>query len=62
MVDADGEKIGTIEDILLDRQTGEPAWAAVKTGLFGLKHSHFRAAAVAGYAPAARSPSPLHGR
>jgi sporulation protein YlmC with PRC-barrel domain len=39
MVDADGDKVGTIEDILLDRQTGEPAWAAVKTGLFGLKHT-----------------------
>jgi sporulation protein YlmC with PRC-barrel domain len=39
MVDADGEKIGTIEDVFLDRQTGEPAWAAVKTGLFGLKHT-----------------------
>jgi sporulation protein YlmC with PRC-barrel domain len=39
MVDADGDKIGTIEDVLLDRQTGEPAWAAVKTGLFGLKHT-----------------------
>jgi sporulation protein YlmC with PRC-barrel domain len=39
MIDADGDKIGTIEDILLDRQTGEPAWAAVKTGLFGLKHT-----------------------
>jgi len=39
MVDADGHKIGTIEDIMLDRQTGEPAWAAVKTGLFGLKHT-----------------------
>jgi sporulation protein YlmC with PRC-barrel domain len=39
MVDADGNKIGTIEDILLDRQTGEPAWAAFKTGLFGLKHT-----------------------
>jgi sporulation protein YlmC with PRC-barrel domain len=25
MVDADGDKIGTIEDIFLDRQTGEPA-------------------------------------
>jgi sporulation protein YlmC with PRC-barrel domain len=25
MVDADGDKIGTIEDILLDRQTAEPA-------------------------------------
>jgi hypothetical protein len=39
MVDADGDKIGTIEDVFLDRQTGEPAWAAVKTGLFGLKHT-----------------------
>jgi sporulation protein YlmC with PRC-barrel domain len=39
MVDSDGDKIGKIEDILLDRQTGEPAWAAVKTGLFGHKHT-----------------------
>jgi hypothetical protein len=39
MVDADGDKIGTIEDIFLDRQTGEPEWASVKTGLFGLKSS-----------------------
>jgi sporulation protein YlmC with PRC-barrel domain len=39
MVDADGDKVGTIEDIFLDRQTGEPAWAAVKTGLFGRKHT-----------------------
>src|SRR5918992_845219 len=39
MVDADGDKIGTIEDILLDRHTGNPAWAAVKTGLFGRKHT-----------------------
>jgi len=39
LVDADGDKIGTIEEILLDRQTGELAWAAVKTGLFGLEHT-----------------------
>jgi sporulation protein YlmC with PRC-barrel domain len=39
MVDADGDKIGTIEDVFLDRQTGQPAWAAVKTGLFGHKHT-----------------------
>jgi len=31
----DGSKIGTLEDIYLDRQTGEPQWAAIKTGLFG---------------------------
>jgi len=39
VVDADGDKIGTIEEIFLDRHTGEPAWATVKTGLFGLKSS-----------------------
>jgi sporulation protein YlmC with PRC-barrel domain len=39
MVDPDGDTIGTIEDIFLDRHTGQPAWAAVKTGLFGLKHT-----------------------
>jgi uncharacterized protein (TIGR02271 family) len=36
-VDNDGDKVGTIEDIYLDRQSGEPEWAAVKTGLFGTK-------------------------
>ena len=40
MVDADGHKIGSIEEIYVDRQTGEPDWAAVKTGLFGTKHSY----------------------
>jgi len=32
---SDGEKIGSLEDIYLDRSSGEPEWAAVKTGLFG---------------------------
>jgi len=35
VVGPDGSKIGTLEDIYLDRQTGEPQWAAIKTGLFG---------------------------
>jgi uncharacterized protein (TIGR02271 family) len=35
LVDQDGDKIGKIEDIYLDRQTGEPEWIAVKTGTFG---------------------------
>lgn len=34
-VDPEGHKIGTVEDIYLDRATGEPEWAAVKTGRFG---------------------------
>jgi sporulation protein YlmC with PRC-barrel domain len=39
MVDKDGARIGKIEDVFLDRQTGRPAWAAVKTGLFGRRHT-----------------------
>jgi sporulation protein YlmC with PRC-barrel domain len=39
LVDNDGEKIGTIEDIYLDRQSGEPEWVTVKTGLLGRKSS-----------------------
>jgi uncharacterized protein (TIGR02271 family) len=35
LVDSDGDKIGKIEDIYLDRSSGEPEWVAVKTGLFG---------------------------
>jgi uncharacterized protein (TIGR02271 family) len=35
----DGEKLGTIADIYLDRDSGEPEWAAIKTGLFGTKVS-----------------------
>ena len=30
-----GEKLGTIEDIYLDRDTNEPEWVALKTGMFG---------------------------
>jgi uncharacterized protein (TIGR02271 family) len=33
--DRDGDKIGKIEDVYLDRNSGEPEWLAIKTGLFG---------------------------
>jgi len=39
LVDADGDKIGTIEEIYLDAETSEPEWAVVSTGLFGTKQS-----------------------
>src|SRR5829696_4534587 len=39
MVDSDGDKIGTIDAIYVDDQTGEPEWALVNTGLFGTKSS-----------------------
>jgi uncharacterized protein (TIGR02271 family) len=35
----DGDKLGTIEEIYLDRETREPEWALVTTGLFGTKQS-----------------------
>jgi uncharacterized protein (TIGR02271 family) len=35
--DADGDKIGSIEEIYLDAETDAPEWALVKTGLFGSK-------------------------
>ena len=31
----DGDKLGRIEDIYLDQETGKPEWLAIKTGLFG---------------------------
>jgi uncharacterized protein (TIGR02271 family) len=35
LVDRDGDKVGKIQDVYLDRSSGEPEWVAVKTGLFG---------------------------
>jgi hypothetical protein len=39
MLDRDGGRIGTIDAIYLDDQTGQPEWALVHTGLFGTKSS-----------------------
>ena len=37
LLDAEGSKVGKIEDIYLDNETQEPAWALVHTGLLGRK-------------------------
>jgi PRC-barrel domain len=39
LVGHDGEKVGTISHIYLDRETGDPSFVSVKTGLFGMKSS-----------------------
>jgi uncharacterized protein (TIGR02271 family) len=39
LVDRDGDRVGSIDAIYLDDQTGEPEWALVNTGLFGTKSS-----------------------
>jgi uncharacterized protein (TIGR02271 family) len=38
-VDSNGDKVGKIEEIYLDRRSGEPEWATVNTGLFGMRTS-----------------------
>ena len=37
VIDQDGDKVGTVEEIYLDQQTDKPEWALVKTGMFGAK-------------------------
>jgi uncharacterized protein (TIGR02271 family) len=37
--DRNGEKIGKVDSLYLDRQTDKPEWALVNTGLFGTKSS-----------------------
>ncbi|WP_051324989.1 DUF2382 domain-containing protein [Candidatus Solirubrobacter pratensis] len=36
-VDSNGDKIGKIDEIYLDRSSAEPEWATVNTGLFGMR-------------------------
>ncbi len=36
---SDGEKIGSVGQVYLDDQTGEPSWVTAKTGLFGTSES-----------------------
>ena len=49
MVDRDGDRIGDIESIYVDDQTGEPEWALVNTGLFGSRCSFVPIAQASGY-------------
>ena len=39
LYDRDGDKIGSVGEIFLDDETGQPEWALVNTGLFGGKSS-----------------------
>jgi uncharacterized protein (TIGR02271 family) len=36
-VDVSGEKVGTVEEVYLDRHSQEPEWLTVSTGLFGTR-------------------------
>jgi uncharacterized protein (TIGR02271 family) len=37
VVDQEGAKVGTLEEIYLDQRTDRPEWALIHTGLFGTK-------------------------
>jgi uncharacterized protein (TIGR02271 family) len=37
VVDRNGDKVGSVEQIYLDDLTGQPEWLLVKTGMFGTK-------------------------
>src|SRR5687768_11046211 len=39
VVDRDGDKVGKLDEIYLDQETGRPEWGLVNTGLFGGKSS-----------------------
>ncbi|HWT93522.1 MAG TPA: PRC-barrel domain-containing protein [Solirubrobacteraceae bacterium] len=44
--DPDGEKLGTLGDIYLDRESDLPEWASIRTGLFGRRESHVPLSAI----------------
>jgi uncharacterized protein (TIGR02271 family) len=39
IIDSDGEKVGTLEELFRDEDTQQPEWAVVRTGMFGTKLS-----------------------
>lgn len=39
VLDAHGERIGSVKQVWLDDRDGRPMWASVHTGLFGMKES-----------------------
>jgi sporulation protein YlmC with PRC-barrel domain len=39
VIDRDGDKVGKLDEIYLDGETGGPDWAIVNTGLFGRRSS-----------------------
>ena len=49
MVDRDGDRIGDIDAIYVDDQTGEPEWALVNTGFFGTRSTFVPIAQASAY-------------
>jgi hypothetical protein len=47
---SDGEEVGSIDQVFLDKDTGEPEWLALTSGLFGQKRALVPVAAAEGHA------------
>ena len=56
LVDSDGKKVGTVEELYYDADTTRPEWAAVRTGLLGTKLSFVPIAQVAPHGDQLRVP------
>ncbi|HWO63815.1 MAG TPA: PRC and DUF2382 domain-containing protein [Umezawaea sp.] len=39
VIDARGDRIGSVKQVWLDERSGQPVWASVHTGLFGMRES-----------------------
>ncbi|WP_328742811.1 PRC-barrel domain-containing protein [Streptomyces caniferus] len=39
VVDADGAKVGTVQQVYRDDATNDPEWITVRTGLFGMRET-----------------------
>jgi hypothetical protein len=37
--DRNGQKVGSIDEIYADEETGQPSWFAIRTGLFGMRQT-----------------------
>ena len=60
LVDSDGKKVGTVEELYYDADTTRPEWAAVRTGSLGTKLSFVPITQVAPHGDQLRVPLENH--
>jgi sporulation protein YlmC with PRC-barrel domain len=60
LVDSDGKKVGTVEELYYDADTTRPEWAAVRSGLLGTKLSFVPITQIAPHGDQLRVPLENH--
>ena len=60
VVDQDGDKIGSLETVYMDRASGQPEWLAIGTGMFGRNETFIPVAGIE--APRPHHPTPTRTR